>query len=93
MEPMCVAREGGNDILSYVDFSKIWDVIKYFNELKNILEKKILLSLSYQFQDRLNDEMNILNSYNHMRIKLIQACTFISQSTKYISRIPSFLQW
>ena len=40
MEPMCVAREGGNDILSHVDFSKIWDVIKYFNELKKYIGKE-----------------------------------------------------
>ena len=34
MEPMYVAREKGNNILSYVDFSKICYVMKSFPELK-----------------------------------------------------------
>ena len=32
MEPMYVARERDINILNYIDFSKICDEIKYFNE-------------------------------------------------------------
>ena len=40
MEPMYVAREIGRNILSYVDFSKICNIMKYFPESKTIIGKE-----------------------------------------------------
>ena len=40
MEPMYVERKIGRNILSYVDFSKICDVIKSFPELKENIGKE-----------------------------------------------------
>ena len=58
-----------------------------------MLENKILLSLYPQVQEPLNGGINIFLDYNHMWIKLIQACKMTSQSIKNISRIPSFIHW
>ena len=60
MEPMYVERKRGINILGYVDLSKVCNVIKYFPELKKILEQKILLSLSRPVQERLIGKMTIL---------------------------------
>ena len=47
MEPMYVTRERGRNILSYVDFSNICDVIKSFPKLKqNIGQEYITFTLS-----------------------------------------------
>ena len=44
---MYIAREKGKDILSYVDFSNIFNVIKYFPELRqNIGKEDITFSIS-----------------------------------------------
>ena len=40
MEPMYVARQKGGGILSYVDFSNICDLIKYFPELNQNIGKE-----------------------------------------------------
>ena len=60
MELIYVAGERGRNILSYVDFSNICDVIKSFLKLKQKLENNILLSLSHQVQEQLNGKINIL---------------------------------
>ena len=39
MEQIYVTKEKGKNILSYVDFSKICDVIKYFTESKQNIGK------------------------------------------------------
>ena len=51
MEPMCVARERGINILRYVDFSNIFNVFNYFVELKqNIVIEDISFTLSYSLR-------------------------------------------
>ena len=54
MESMLIAREKGENIISYVDFSKICHVINCFPDLKKKLEKTILLLLSHQVQEPLD---------------------------------------
>ena len=39
MEPMYTAREKGKNIMSYVNFSEIQNIIKYFPELKQNIRK------------------------------------------------------
>ena len=46
MEPMYVTREKGGNFLSYVDFSKICNVIKYFYSLKKIGKEDITFPIS-----------------------------------------------
>ena len=45
MEPMQVARERERNILNYLYFSKIRDIIKSFTELEKKLQQKIVFSL------------------------------------------------
>ena len=76
--------------MSYVEFSKLCHVIKYFPELNQKLGKKILIFLYPQVQEPLNDEIDILVNQNHMWIKLIQSYTITTQSMKDDLRIPLF---
>ena len=62
MEPMYVAIERGINILSYVYFSKICDVIQYFPELKQNIIIEDINFLSHKIQERLNGETSILEN-------------------------------
>ena len=50
MKQLYVAREKGGSILSYVDFSNLCHVIKYFPELNKKLGKKKSIFLYPQVQ-------------------------------------------
>ena len=41
-ESILIAREKGGNIISYVDFSKICHVIKYFPDLKQTFGKEVI---------------------------------------------------
>ena len=70
MQPMYVAREIGRNILSYVNFSRLYDAIKSFPSMKQIV--------GIEVQERLNGKMILLEHYNHMLTNFIQACTLNS---------------
>ena len=93
MESMLIAREKRENIISYVDFLKLFMWSGVFLIWNKHLVNNIFLLLDDQFQEPLDSENIIWVNYNSMWIELIQDCTKTSKSIKYVSRIHIFIHW
>ena len=82
MGSMLIAREKGENIISYVDFSKFFRVIRCFPDLKETFGKEDIAFLLSSSSKSIECLISILFNKNSICIELIQPCTKTSKSTK-----------